>query len=95
MLNLYYSPICPYCNRVLLANEKIGARLNLLDVTAGLHTHSELIAKGGKGQVPYLEDSDRGISMYESADIIDYLAKHYSSGNMPNVSLVDSICPID
>ncbi len=95
MLNLYYSPVCPYCNRVLLANEKIGAKLNLLDITASLSTHAELIAKGGKSQVPYLEDSDRGISMYESADIIDYLAKYYGSGNLPDIPLASSVCPID
>jgi len=95
MLNLYYSPVCPYCNRVLLANEKIGAKLNLLDVTASTSTRAELIAKGGKGQVPYLEDSDRGISMYESADIIDYLSEYYGSGNVPDIPPINNVCPID
>ena len=37
----------------------------------------ELIAKGGKKQVPYLIDAERGVSMYESGDIIAHLEQHY------------------
>jgi len=45
--------------------------------------------------VPYLEDTSRGVSMYESADIIDYLAEHYGVGAVPDVPLVANVCPID
>lgn len=39
----------------------------------------ELIEKGGKKQVPYLIDGSRGVAMYESADIVNYLGEHYSN----------------
>jgi glutathione S-transferase len=39
---------------------------------------TELIARGGKRQVPYLVDTDRGVEMYESADIIAYLEANYA-----------------
>lgn len=32
-----------------------------------------LIAHGGKSQVPYLIDEERGVAMYESRDIIDHV----------------------
>jgi glutathione S-transferase len=38
----------------------------------------ELIEAGGKRQVPYLVDSERGVSMYESDDIITYLVSRIS-----------------
>ena len=38
---------------------------------------AELIARGGKRQVPYLIDDERNIEMYESADIDKYLRVQY------------------
>ena len=95
MLNLYYKPSCPYCQRVLAANEEIKAPLELIDITADPNFREELIAKGGKGQVPYLEDTDHGVAMYESADIIDYLAENYGTGAIPNIPQTGNVCPID
>ena len=76
MLKLYVKTSCPYCAAVI-------AKLNELDVSfeeqniADSEVAKELIARGGKRQVPYLADED--IEMYESADIIQYLEKNYSS----------------
>ncbi len=95
MLNLYYKPSCPYCARVLAANEKIRAPLTLLDVLSATGVMAELMAKGGKTQVPFLEDTDRGISMYESADIIVYLNEHYGNGGTVCVPEAGNVCPID
>ena len=95
MLNLYYKPTCPYCLRVLKANETIKAPLTLHNINADVEIRKELIAKGGKQQVPYLEDTDTGISMYESLDIIDYLAKNYGTGVMVTPTEVGNVCPIE
>lgn len=95
MLNFYYKPTCPYCLRVLEANKTIQAPLVLLDVRADAATMAALIEKGGKSQTPYLEDTERGISMYESMDIIAYLAEHYASGNIPDTKNPGNVCPID
>ena len=75
MLNLYYKPSCYYSARVFAANEKIGAELVLRDVSADPATKAALLEKGGKTQTPFLEDTDRGVSMYESLFIIAYLDK--------------------
>ncbi len=75
MLNLYYKPGCYYSARVFVANEKIGAELVLRDVSANLVAKAALLEKGGKVQTPFLEDTDRRVSMYESLFIIAYLDK--------------------
>eukprot|EP00922_Rhytidocystis_sp_ex-Travisia-forbesii_P033756 GHVS01050151.1.p1 GENE.GHVS01050151.1~~GHVS01050151.1.p1 ORF type:complete len:850 (-),score=186.87 GHVS01050151.1:775-3324(-) len=38
---------------------------------------SEVENQGGKVQVPFLADPNTGIKMYESAEIVDYLWRHY------------------
>ena len=95
MLNLYYKPTCPYCQRVLAANETIKAPLTLKNVSADHTLLEELIEKGGKSQVPFLEDTDCHKSMYESVDIIEYLATHYGSGIVPDTPSPGNVCPID
>ena len=95
MLNLYYKPSCPYSQRVLKANETINAPLLLLDVRADERAMDDLIKKGGKRQVPYLEDTVRNVSMYESLDIIEYLAKHYAAGVVPVTTHPGNVCPIE
>ncbi len=37
----------------------------------------ELIARGGKKQTPYLVDTEAGVEMYGSADIVGHLMQHY------------------
>lgn len=95
MLNLYYKPFCPYCARVIAANEQIKAPLVLLEVSSQPDERAALLAKGGKAQVPFLEDTDRGVSMYESLDIIAYLHTHYGKGAAPSVVEVGNVCPIE
>jgi len=79
MLNLYYKPTCPFCRRVLKVSEEFGVELNLFDISADLELREELIAKGGKTQVPFLEDTEKGEMIYESNDIIEYIRKNYTS----------------
>jgi hypothetical protein len=51
--------------------------LTLKDIAEPAHK-AELGARGGKIQVPFLVDTKRGVQMYESEDIISYLAENYS-----------------
>ena len=78
MLTLYYRPTCPYCQAVLGEIEALSIKMTLKDISADSALIDELIALGGKKQVPYLVDSGRGEKMYESQDIIAYLQRHYS-----------------
>ena len=77
MLTLFYKPTCPFCQRVLGEAESMGLQMNLRDISADTVARDELIEKGGKQMVPYLVDDERGISMYESGDIVAYLQEHY------------------
>jgi glutathione S-transferase len=93
MLTLYVKPYCFYCAQVLRANEKIGAELVLRDVMADPTAYSELVATGGKGQTPFLVDTERGVSLYESLDIIVYLEKYYSKATASTVTSIESTLP--
>lgn len=44
----------------------------------GSAKRSELVQKTGRFQVPYLEDPNTGVQLFESADILDYLNDKYA-----------------
>lgn len=78
MLTLYTKTGCPYCARVL----GVLAELNLPFEEKNIaepDVAEELVARGGKRQVPYLVDPERGTEMYESEDIADYLEATYAA----------------
>jgi len=79
MLTLYYKPSCPFCQRVLGEAERLNVKFNLKDISGDSVLTNELLEKGGKQMVPFLVDTERDESMYESNDIIAYLEQHYSS----------------
>ena len=95
MLNLYVKTGCPYCLRVLDANQTIKSPLTILNISEEEALRAMLMEKGGKTQAPYLEDTGRGVSMYESLDIIDYLSEHYGTGAKVEPVVVGNVCPID
>ncbi len=39
---------------------------------------NEVLELGGKAQVPFLVDEERGLQLYESADIIEYARKRFA-----------------
>lgn len=72
VMTLYYKPTCPFCRKVLafMAEEDIALEMrNTLEPGV----KDELIAIGGKGQVPCLVIN--GQPLYESDDIIQYLGQ--------------------
>ena len=78
MLTLYVKTGCPFCAAVLkkLDEESIEyEERNIADETV----LNDLLARGGKKQVPYLVDEEKEVEMYESADIIEYLDQNYST----------------
>lgn len=77
MLTLYYKPTCPFCQKVLATIEELSISVTLKDVSADEALREELIAHGGKRQVPYLVDESRDTALYESDEIIAYLEQHY------------------
>lgn len=81
MLTLYIkadgSSECPFCHKVLATGEELGISFEQKNI-ADKAVEAELVARGGKRQVPYLVDSERGVEMYESVDIDAYLREHYA-----------------
>ncbi len=76
MLTLYVKTGCPYCAMVLHSLEELGLEFeekNVVDPAIS----EELIARGGKRQMPYLVDTEAGVEMYESADIVKHLETAY------------------
>lgn len=79
MIQLYFDPSCPFCVRVIdhLASRGIDYERKQISLRSSSETRDELIALGGKSQVPFLRDPERDVQMYESADIIAYVDEHY------------------
>jgi len=76
MINLYYLTTCPYCKKVIdFLNEK-NIEYKLLDINEEEH-FNKLLKIGKKRQVPFIVDTNTGMVMYESNDIIKYLTKEY------------------
>lgn len=85
MLELFQAEDCPYCQKVRTALTELGVsyvihnpRTATKHDTRNEQTQDELVALGKKDQLPFLVDQARGVMLYESGDIIDYLAQHYA-----------------
>ena len=76
MLTLYVKTSCPYCHVVFDVAKELGITFELKNISDDA-VAAELAARGGKRQVPYLVDTERGVEMYESADIAEYLRTNY------------------
>lgn len=83
MITLYVKTGCPFCAMVLKKLEEEDIKFEEKNI-ADDSVAEELIARGGKRQVPYLVDSEKGVEMYESADIVAYLDEHYSNKEESN-----------
>jgi len=83
LLELYEFEACPFCR-------KVREGLSIMDLDAmvypcpkgGTRYRPEVIRRGGKSQFPYLVDPNTRREMYESQDILDYMAKEYR-GKVP------------
>lgn len=83
MLELYQAEDCPYSARVRDAMTGLGLSCVLHNPrhhggeVTNEQTHAELVALGGEDQLPFLVDHQRGVTLYESEDIVEYLQTHY------------------
>lgn len=81
MMTLYVKTGCPWCKKVLDYADAHGIVFEQLNI-ADPKVAEELVKRGGKRQVPYLVDGN--IEMYESADIVAYLAGNGGAEKMPD-----------
>jgi glutathione S-transferase len=78
LLELYDIENCPYCRVVREALTVLDLDAIIYPCPKGGGRYRPLAKeKGGKAQFPFLVDSNTGIEMYESADIVAYLIKTY------------------
>jgi glutathione S-transferase len=83
-LHLYEFEGCPYCRLVREALTELDIDALIYPTPHGGTRFRPKVEKlGGKQQFPYLVDPNTGESMYESADIIDYLYRTYGRRNAP------------
>lgn len=78
---LFYTATCPFCITVRATLFFKGLKMTLKDTAFSQQNRAELIACGGKSQVPCLriEKDNADIQwMYESADIINYMKTNVS-----------------
>jgi glutathione S-transferase len=80
LLELYEFEACPYCRKVREVLSELDLDYLSHPVAPGSPRGAELVARGGKRQVPYLVDPNTGAEMYESDDIIGYLNASYGAG---------------
>lgn len=78
MLELYQFERCPFCAKVRQKLTELDIDYIVRNVPPGSPKREKLVELGGKQQVPFLVDESRGVSMYESDDIIAYLEEHYA-----------------
>ena len=74
VLVLYYTPSCPYCQKVLNYLKKAHKTVPMKDVRTDPQAKEELRCYGGKMQVPCLFID--GHPLYESQDIINWMEAH-------------------
>jgi glutathione S-transferase len=92
-LELYEFEACPFCRRV-------REMLSMLDLPAiirpcpkgGTRHRPEVVRRGGKAQFPYLIDPNTGRALYESKEIVAYLADTYGDGTRP---MLDGLPAVD
>ncbi|MDE2214533.1 MAG: glutathione S-transferase N-terminal domain-containing protein [Candidatus Omnitrophica bacterium] len=73
-LTLYHFMACPYCQRVRDFLNKEGIVVPMKDIRENPAWRDELVAIGGKPQVPCLVID--GKALYESLDIIEWVKKN-------------------
>ncbi|MFK5984150.1 MAG: glutathione S-transferase N-terminal domain-containing protein [Pseudomonadota bacterium] len=82
LLTLYQYPSCPFCIKVRRHIKRLSLNIKMLNAQHDGEERSELLAQGGKTQVPCLriKHSDKAPIewLYESDAIISYLDKHFS-----------------
>lgn len=76
MLTLYVKSGCAFAAMVIHRLEELELPFEEKNI-ADEGVQEELIARGGDSHTPYLVDTDAGVEMYESENIIAHLDSHY------------------
>jgi glutathione S-transferase len=83
LLELYEFEACPFCRKVREGMTAFDLAAMIYPCPRGSRYRDVVRERGGKNMFPYLVDANTGVSMYESDDILRYLAETYGSGGVP------------
>jgi len=78
---LYQFKACPFCVKTRRAMKRLGLNIELRDARNDPKWRQQLLAEGGRLQVPCLynpEETGEAQWLYESRDIIAYLEQRFS-----------------
>lgn len=83
-LSLYEFEACPFCRKVRVALSELDLDAMIFPCPRkGPRFREEVKKRGGRSMFPYLVDPNTGTEMYESDDIVAYLARTYREGKVP------------
>lgn len=92
MLELYEMENCPYCRVVREALTDLDLDAMIYPCPKGGSRFRPLVEKlGGKTQFPFLYDPNTDVSLYESADILEYLYDTYGSRPAPGFWAIKAV----
>ena len=79
-ITIYRLQACPYCERVIRKLNDLGLAYDSRFVEAR-HSRRNVVERvSGKRTVPALVDERTGVTMSESANIVEYLEATYGAG---------------
>jgi glutathione S-transferase len=82
-MTLYRLQACPFCERVVRRLDELGIEYDSRFVEAR-HSERDAVKRiSGKRTVPALIDRNTGVTMSESANIVEYLDGTYGDGTAP------------
>lgn len=83
-LEVYEFEACPFCRKVREALSTFDLDAVVYPCPPGGTRYRPLVVeRGGKAMFPYLVDPNADVAMYESDDIVRYLAKAYGAPGIP------------
>jgi glutathione S-transferase len=79
-ITLYRLQACPYCERVVRTLDDHGLDYRSRFVEP-MHSDRNVVKRlSGKRTVPAIVDENTGVTMSESANIVDYIERTYGDG---------------
>jgi glutathione S-transferase len=79
-ITLYRLQACPFCERVVRKLDEYGIDYRSRFVEP-MHSDRDVVKRiSGKRTVPAIVDERTGVTMSESANIVEYLTKTYGEG---------------
>ncbi|GAB3414725.1 glutaredoxin [Haloparvum alkalitolerans] len=79
-ITLYRLQACPYCERVVRTLDELGLDYHSRFIEP-MHSERNVVKRvSGKRSVPAIVDERTGVTMSESANIVEYLEATYGEG---------------